>query len=283
MSPVTIITDSTAYLPPELLQQYNIQIVPLTVIFGEESFRDGIDLSPAEFYNRLQKTDRMPTTSQVTVGVFKEIYTNLHQAGSEILVITISGKLSGTVESAEQARALIPEAQIEIVDSLSTTVEQGFIVLAAARAAANGADLATCKASAEQTRARTGVVFAVDTLEFLHRGGRIGGAKRFMGTVLNIKPILTINAEGRVDALEQTRTRKKSINRLVEIVAERVSGKSNLRLAVSHANALEDAQTLLNMASELLGPVETFLTELSPVIGTHVGPGTVALAYDSDA
>jgi len=278
MSKVAIITDSTAYLPQELIQQYDIRVVPLTVIFGEESFRDGEDMSPSAFYTRLQSAAVLPTTSQVTVGIFSKLFKQLHQEGREILVITISGKLSGTVESAEQAAQLVPDAKIAIVDSLSTTVEQGFIVLAAARSASSSACLAECQQIAVQARERTGVVFAVDTLEFLHRGGRIGGAKRLMGTVLNIKPILTIK-DGRVDALEQTRTRKKSLNRLTQIVAERVAGKSNLCLAVAHANAAEDAQKLLEIACEQLNPIETLITELSPVIGTHVGPGTVALAY----
>ena len=282
MPSIAIITDSTAYLPPEYIQKYYLKIAPLTVLFGEESYRDGVDISPREFYNRLKTSTIMPTTSQVTIGAFKDLYEDLFQAGAEILVITISGKLSGTVESARQARQFVPEAKIEVVDSLSTTVEQGLIVLAVARAAASGASLMECKQVTEQARQRTGVVFAVDTLEFLHRGGRIGGAKRFMGTLLNIKPILTINA-GQVDALEQARTRKKSISRLVDIVAERVTGKSQVRLGVSHANALEEAQALMGMASMRLDPVGAMITDLSPVIGSHVGPGTVALAYYYEA
>jgi len=278
MSKIAIVTDSTAYLPAELNQQYNIQIIPLTVIFGDESFRDGVDLSPAAFYTRLQQSERMPTTSQVTVGAFKELHGLLAQGGYDTLTITISGKLSGTVDSARQAAQILPDANIEIVDSLSTTLDQGLVVLAAARAVEAGASLAEAKQVAEEARDRSGVVFAVDTLEFLHRGGRIGGAKRLLGTVLNIKPILQIK-DARVDTLEQTRTRKKSLNRLVEIVAERVAGKSNLRLGVSHANSQEDAQRVLEMASARLNPVETMVAELSPVIGTHVGPGTVSLAY----
>jgi len=278
MSKIAIVTDSTAYLPAELNQQYNIQIIPLTVIFGDESFRDGVDLSPAAFYTRLQQSERMPTTSQVTVGAFKELYGLLAQGGYDTLTITISAKLSGTVDSARQAAQILPDANIEIVDSLSTTLDQGLVVLAAARAVEAGASLAEAKQVAEEARDRSGVVFAVDTLEFLHRGGRIGGAKRLLGTVLNIKPILQIK-DARVDTLEQTRTRKKSLNRLVEIVAERVAGKSNLRLGVSHANSQEDAQRVLEMASARLNPVETMVAELSPVIGTHVGPGTVSLAY----
>jgi len=278
MSKVAIVTDSTAYLPQKYLEQYDIQVAPLSVIFGNESFSDGVDMSPSEFYVRLQKTEVMPTTSQVTVGAFQEMFEHLYQTGREILVITISGKLSGTVASAEQAAKLFPETQIAVVDSLSTTIELGLLVLATARFAESGASLAECKQFAEQARLRTGLAFAVDTLEFLHRGGRIGGAKRLMGTMLNIKPILTISY-GSVAPLEQVRTRKKSIRRLVEIITEAVDGKSTPILAVAHANAPDDAQNLLEMASALLNPTETLLTELSPVIGTHVGPGTVTLGY----
>lgn len=278
MSKIAIVTDSTAYLPQEYIQKYNIQVAPLSVIFGEESFSDGVDMSPSEFYARLQKSSVMPTTSQVTVGVFKEMFGQLHQEGHEILVIMISGKLSGTVESAQQAAKLVPDAKIEVVDSLTTTIELGLIVLSAARCAAEGGNLIDCKQNTEQARKRTNMAFAVDTLEYLHRGGRIGGAKRLLGTMLNIKPILTVS-DGSVTALEQVRTRKKSINRLIEIAAEETAGKPHLVLAVAHANAPKDAQQLLEMAGARLAPTETMITELSPVIGTHVGPGTVALAY----
>lgn len=278
MSKIAIVTDSTAYLPQEYIQKYNIQVAPLSVIFGEESFSDGVDMSPSEFYTRLQKSSVMPTTSQVTVGVFKEMFGQLHQEGHEILAIMISGKLSGTVESAQQAAKLVPDAKIEVVDSLTTTIELGLIVLSTARCAAEGGSLVDCKQFAEQARERTNMAFAVDTLEYLHRGGRIGGAKRLLGTMLNIKPILTVS-DGSVTALEQVRTRKKSINRLIEIAAEETAGKPHLILAAAHANAPKDAQKLLEMAGARLTPTETMITELSPVIGTHVGPGTVALAY----
>jgi DegV family protein with EDD domain len=136
-------------------------------------------------------------------------------------------------------------------------------------------------AAIEKARENSGVVFAVDTLEYLHRGGRIGGARKFLGTVLNIKPILTL-MDGKVEALEQARTRKKSLNRLVEIVAERVGDKQNVRLGVAHANSPVEAKKLLDLAAAKINPVETMLAELSPVIGTHAGPGTLALAYHCD-
>jgi len=281
MSKVAIITDSTAYLPEELLDEFNIHVLALKVIWGEESFDDGVDMTPTEFYDRLEKSDVMPSTSQVTIGEFTQLFQKLHAEGKEILAILISSALSGTVASAQKAMEEVPDARIEIVDSKATIGELALQVLVGARAAHSGASLDECKAAAEKARENSGVVFAVDTLEFLHRGGRIGGGKRLLGTVLAIKPILTL-VDGKVEALDQARTRKKSMARLVEIVAERVEGKSNVRLAVAHAKSSEDGQALLNAAS-FINPIETLLSDMSPVIGTHVGPGTLALAYQFEA
>lgn len=173
---------------------------------------------------------------------------------------------------------MLPGAPIEIVDSYSTAMAMGFQVLTVARAAKAGANLAECKRLAEEVRNHTGVVFAVDTLEFLHRGGRIGGGSRFLGTALNIKPLLEVTG-GRVEAVERVRTRKKSLMRLAEIIEERTRGKSPIRLATLHANAAEAAQELLDELSRRLNPVETIFSTVSPVIGTHTGPGTVGIAY----
>jgi DegV family protein with EDD domain len=278
MPEIAVVTDSTAYLPEKLIREYSIQVLPLKVIWGSESLNDNVDITPAAFYQRLKTSKAMPTTSQVTVGEFKTLFERLHAQGKEILCILISREMSGTVASAEAAMAEIPEARVALVDSRTTTVDLAYQVLVGARAARDGAAVQACVRAVEQDRQNSGVVFAVDTLEFLHRGGRIGGAKRFLGTMLNIKPILTLT-DGRVDALEQARTRKKSLVRLVEIVNERVAGKPNLRIGVAHADAPAEAESLLQAAANSLNPVETMIAELSPVIGTHVGPGTLALTY----
>jgi DegV family protein with EDD domain len=157
----------------------------------------------------------------------------------------------------------------------------GFQALAAARAAEGGASLAECLAVAEKARANSGLIFAVDTLEFLHRGGRIGGGARYLGTALQLKPLLTIE-EGKIEALDRVRTKKKAHERLSEIIVERMAGKPNIRLATLNANAVEDANALLEMTSNHLNVVEKIFSEVSPVIGTHVGPGTVGLAYVHD-
>jgi len=279
MSKVAIVTDSTAYLPDDLIEQYQITVVPQVLIWGEETMRDGVDIGATEFYIRLANAEVMPTTSQASVVDFKEIFDRLSDAGYEILAVLVSEGLSGTVDSARQAKEMCPAAKIEFINSGTVAMELGFHVLAAARAAADGASLMDCKAVAEDARNRTGIVFAVDTLEFLHRGGRIGGATRFLGTALQMKPILTL-ANGRIEPLERVRTKSKSHQRLVELIGDYSANYQKIKLAVIHANAAEDGRALLAAAKQSLNNItETFFTGVSPIVGTHVGPGTVGLSY----
>jgi DegV family protein with EDD domain len=278
MSKVAFITDSTAYIPKELLEEYPISVAPQVLIWGGQTYQDGVDIQPKEFYTRIKNAKVMPTTSQVTPKTFKEIFDQRLAEGYEILTIVVSEQLSGTLASAIQAREMLPGAPIEIVDSNTTAMAMGFHVLAAARAAMEGASLAECKAIAEKARQHTGVIFAVDTLEFLYRGGRIGGATRFLGTALNMKPILEVTG-GRVEAIERVRTRSKSLNRVVELVQERVAGRQPVRLATLHANSPDDAQILLDDTSQKVKSIESIFSEVSPVVGNHAGPGTVGIAF----
>ncbi len=278
MSKVAIVTDSTAYIPEDLLREYQISVAPQELIWGDKTYEDGVDIQPDEFYQRLKTATVMPTTSQVTIPNFHKLFQNLLVQGKDILAILISAKLSGTIDSAVQAKGMLPGATIEIVDSYSTAMAMGFQVLTVARAAQKGASLEECKRLAEEVRHHTGVVFAVDTLEFLHRGGRIGGGSRFLGTALNIKPLLEVRG-GRVEALERVRTRKKSLMRLIEIIEERTKGKSPIRLATIHANAEDEAREVLEELTRRLNPAEAIFSTVSPVIGTHAGPGTVGIAY----
>ena len=278
MSKVALVTDSTAYIPKDLAEEYHISVAPQVLIWGQETFRDGVDITPEEFYTRLKKATVMPTTSQVNIASFQQIFQQLLEDSHEVLAILISNQLSKTFDSALQARDMFPGAPIEIVDSVSTAMAMGFQVLTVARLAQQGASLAECKALAEKATAYTGVVFAVDTLEFLHRGGRIGGGTRFLGSALNIKPILELR-EGRVEAVERVRTRKKSLIRLLEMVGERIGGRQPVRLAALHANAADEARWMLEEAKERYHPVETVFSEVSPVVGTHAGPGTLGLCY----
>ncbi|MEA2007783.1 MAG: DegV family protein [Chloroflexota bacterium] len=278
MSKIALVTDSSQYLPQNLIDEYNIHVIPLTVIWGEETYADGVDITTKEFYTRLANTDVMPSTSQPTIPLFKELFQNLHDEGYDILAVLISEELSGTISSATQAQKLIPEANIEIINSETISMPLGFQVLAAARAIQKGASLEECKQIVEKVKEQTGVIFVVDTLEFLHRGGRIGGAKHLLGTVLQMKPILTIK-DGKVDTLDQVRTQKKALAKLIAVIEERTQGHSKVHLATLHANDYETAASVLGQIKERVPSVETVYSEVSPVVGTHVGPGTVGLAY----
>jgi DegV family protein with EDD domain len=222
----------------------------------------------------------MPTTSQVSIPNMRNAFTELLEQGYDVLGIFISSKLSGTMQSALQAREDISTGKdkIQIIDSNATAMAMGFQVLEAARAAADGASMNDCITLMKKARENTGIYFVVDTLEFLHRGGRIGGAQRFLGTALNLKPLLALQ-DGRVEALERIRTKGKAVNRLIELVTELTSGNTKIRLAALHANAPDEGRELLERATAAIKPIESIFTGLSPVVGNHTGPGTVALAY----
>jgi DegV family protein with EDD domain len=280
MAKIALVTDSTAYIPQELLRKYNLTVTPQILIWGEETYQDGVDILSEEFFTRLKTAKSMATTSQVPPTTMKTTFEDLIAKGFDVVGIFISAKLSGTIQSAIQAKEMMGKAseKVTVIDSNSTAMAMGFQVLAAARAVESGANLEDVIALAEKARERTGVYFAVDTLEFLHRGGRIGGAQRFLGTALNMKPILAV-IDGRVEAIERIRTKGKALERVIELVAEKTKGQSPVRLATLHANAPEEARQLLDKASAMLNASESILAEVSPVIANHAGPGTVGLAY----
>ncbi|HET9907482.1 MAG TPA: DegV family protein [Anaerolineales bacterium] len=280
MSQIAVVTDSTTYLPPELVKKHNISIAPQVLIWGDKTYKDGVEIQSEEFFTKLKTAKVMPTTSQVAVVSFQEIFQGLVDKGFEVLAILVSSKLSGTIQSAAQAKELMGSAgeKVHIVDSQSVAMALGFQALAVARALESGASLKEAIALGEKSHEYTGVYFAVDTLEFLHRGGRIGGAQRFLGTMLNMKPILAIH-DGKVEGIERIRTKSKAHDRVLELVLEKTKGKTPVRLATLHANATEDAKALLARAEKQLSPIESIFTEVSPTVGTHAGPGTVGLAF----
>ncbi len=277
---VAVVTDSTAYLPPQYLKQYNISVIPLSVVWGEQDYLDGVNILPEQFYKRLAESKVMPTTSQVTPAAMHHKFQALLEQGYNVLGIFLSSKISGTIQSALQARDMlsVTAQKIAIVDSLWTTMALGMPVLTAARAAQAGEGLAECEKIAKNACAHTGVLFVMETLEFMRRGGRIGGAAAFLGTALNIKPVLEMR-DGQIEAVQKVRTKQKAIQLAADLIVERIKGKTPIRLAATHADDEADATTLLETACAQLDPVETFCCPLSPVIGTHTGPGTVALNY----
>jgi DegV family protein with EDD domain len=283
MAKVAIVTDSTANLPAEVTRTLPIYSVPLHVIWEEKSYLDQVEMSADEFYARLRTDKVLPTTSQPPPSAFKEVYVHLLEEGYDILTITIASKLSGTMDSAIQARATLPGPRIELVDSDTTSLALGFQVLAAARIAEQGATLKECKTIAEQAKQKTGVLFVLKTLEFLARGGRIGGAAAFVGTLLNLKPILEIR-EGRVEAVERVRTSAKALDRVLDIFEQRahLDSAPPLRIAVLHSDTADEAEELLVRARQRFGLTEVseaFIGRVSPVIGVHAGPGALGIAY----
>jgi len=280
MSKVAIVTDSTAYIPDELRKQLNITVVPLLLIWGDEAFKDGVEMMPEEFYKRMESSKVIPSTSQATIPSMKKAFEELLEQGYDVLGIFLSSKFSGTVQSAFQAREMITKGQdrIAIVDSLFTTMALGWPVLTAARAAEAGQNLVECQQLAEKARDHTGVMFVVETLEYLRRGGRIGGGQAMLGTILNVKPLLEMQ-DGKIEAVEKIRTKRKALNRMLDLVEGKISGHTPVRVAAVHANAEAEALALLETARQRFHPVEALLSPLSPVIGTHAGPGTVALAF----
>ncbi|WP_448335824.1 DegV family protein, partial [Bellilinea sp.] len=215
MSRVAVVTDSTAYIPEHLANGFVLHTIPLQVVWGGETFRDGVDITPLEFYTRLQNAKVMPTTSQPSPAAFQQVYTSLLEQGYDILSIHISAALSGTIASAEQAKQTLNTDRVVIIDSYSAGMGLGFQALQVARAAKQGASLEECKTIAEKAVNHTGVLFAVSTLEFLHRGGRIGGAAAFLGTALGLKPILGLE-NGKIVAVEKIRTMNKAVDRLID-------------------------------------------------------------------
>ncbi len=282
MAKIAIVTDSTANLPLEWVDQYSIRVVPLKILWGNETFLDGIDLTPTEFYLRLSHSKTLPTTSQPTPQDFLQVFESLADHADGIVVPLISSGISGTVASAQAAARQFSRIPVEIIDTHITSMGQVQIVLAAARAAAQGKSLQAVRQAADEVVQRLRVFFAVDTLEYLYRGGRINGAARFLGTALDVKPILFFNSEGKIDALERVRTKRKALQRLIALAEDQANGRPVL-VGIVHADSPHLAQEFRHEVTQRLQCKEIFTVEFSPVIGVHVGPGTIGIAlYTED-
>lgn len=281
MSKTIVVTDSTAYLPEDVVKENNIVIAPLIVLWEEEQYRDGVDITPNQFYTKLAHADQMPTTSQTTPGTFKNLYSKLLDEGYDIFSMHISSKLSGTIDSANQAKAMLKTERIAVFDTETTAMAMGFIALTVARAAKNGASLEECLAIAQKAQENQGVLFAVKTLEFLRRGGRIGGASALLGTMLNIKPILHLK-DGKIEAAGKVRTMAKAVDTMADMISAKMNGTGKLRIAIQHANAKEEAERVLGKIKEKFPNgimIESMTADVSPVIGTHLGPGAIGISF----
>jgi DegV family protein with EDD domain len=278
MNNIAILTDSTANLPAEWVEQYAIRVIPLKIHWGNETYLDGIDLTPEEFYMRLSNNKHLPTTSQPSIQDFLMAFESMADEGAAgIIVPLISSGISGTVDSAQAAARLFTRVPVEVIDTQITSIGQVMIILASARAAEQGASLQEVRQAADEVVKRLKVFFAVDTLEYLHRGGRINGASRYFGTALDIKPILFFNSEGKIDALERVRTKKKALQRLIALAEQQANGHP-VHVGIVHANVPQAAQGFREEVEKRLKCKEIFTVEFSPVISVHVGPGTIGIA-----
>lgn len=275
---IALITDSTCDIPQALIDQYDIIILPQIVIWGEETLRDRVEITPKEFYRRLETDDQLPSTTQPSPGDFRAIYQQaIDQGAEEIVILTVSSEMSGTYELAKQVGDQM-EVPVHVIDSKGPTMSLGWQVLAAARARESGADAEEMIAVAEQVRESLVQIVLLDSLKFLQRGGRIGNATRLIGSVLRIKPLVEINhQEGVVEEAGQARTRKRAIEQMMRNFFEQVGSSDKLHVAVLHGDALEEAKAIAERIREEYNPVELLINITGPVLGVNTGPKALAL------
>jgi len=280
MGKVAVVTDSTATLPQDLVQELNIRVVPVLLLFGGRALRDGIDVSPGEVYRWLRTGQEIPTTSVPSVGDFLRVYAAAGREAAGVLSIHMSPDLSATFSTAVMASHLVDGVPIHVMNCHTAAIGQGFVALEAARAAVSGAGLEEVIARAEEVAAKVNLLFIIGTLEYLHRGGRIGGAARLLGTMLQIKPVLYLD-EGRVEGFANPRTKARAIQLMLRAMTDRV-GCRPIHAAIFHADVLDEAEALRQRVAEQFDCLELYVTEFTPVMGAHTGPGVLGVAFYTD-
>lgn len=283
MRKVSIVTDSTACIPEELVAKYDICVVPLMIIFEGKSYRDGVDMSPGEVYRIMRRRQNLPTTSTPSAGDFLGAYRRSSEKAESILCITLTSRQSKIYDTAllakELAKDVIPNTAIEVIDSRAVGGALGLIVLETARAASRGADLAQAAEVARGMMPRVNFIAMLDTLFYLARTGRTGRASAWAGSLLNIKPIVGHDTSvGETMPVARPRTKAKAVSRLVEIMAERV-GDSPVHVIVHHADELEGGEKLKAEIASRFDCVELHLTEFTPGMGVHAGPGVLGITF----
>jgi DegV family protein with EDD domain len=280
MADVALVTDSTSYLPPELVERYGIRVVPLYVVFGAERTVPEVDIGdyPA-FFEELRSAETLPSTSQPSVGDFTRVFEPLLAEGREIVSIHISGGLSGTPEAARQAKEALERdgkggERIEVIDSTTAAGGLGFMVLAGAKAASDGRSAAEVAEHVRAARSELKLWFVIDTLEFLKRGGRIGAASAWIGSTLKVKPILTV--ENEMTPVERVRTSGRAMQRMVDYARQRKDSGADAWSA-QHINAPDACRELIERCSEVYGRPPTIVSEIGPVLAAHTGPGLLGM------
>jgi len=276
MNRIKIVTDSTADLPEEFIIKHKITVIPLKIIFGEKTFRDGIDITNQQLYEQMEK-NKIPGTSQPTPAEFASVYKKLAADGSSIISIHISSAMSGTCQSARLAKEMLPDLDIEVIDSRQVSMALGLIVLKAAISASEGKTKQEILKIISRIISKIQVYFIVDTLKYLKHGGRIGKAEALLGTILNVKPILHIK-DGLVQPYEKVRSKTRAIERLVQIFSN-YTGNKKVVCSLVHGMNPAAFDELLKKITPLLNCNEPVFSTLGSVVGTHVGPGVIGIIF----
>lgn len=279
MNRIHIVTDSTSDIPVELRQQLQIEMVPLKVHFGEEVFLDAVEITSDSFYDKLAASSVLPTTSQPSPNDFLEVYKRILKEDPEAAIISIhlSSALSGTYQSAVMAKSMLDEqADITVIDSRSASYGIGYLAVAAAQAAKHGQDKESCLQLIALLKEKMKLYFYVDTLEYLQKGGRIGKASALLGSLLQIKPILSIDSSGEVYPVDKVRGSKKAASKIIEFFKKDFQN-DKVRITIAHANSPQEANQWQERLKEEFNVDDILISEIGSVIGTHAGPGAVGI------
>lgn len=279
---IKIVTDSTCDLPEDLIRQHAIQVVPVHIQFGAESYQDRVTIDSETFYQRINELGQLPMTSQPSPQDFAQAYQAVAGQGDTILSIQVSSKLSGTYQSAQAALQMVADqVHVRLFDSWGGSGGLGFMCLEAARMAEAGKSLDEILHRLEAIRAKMNIFFTVANLEFARMSGRIGRLQNALATMLDVKPVISVD-EGEMDVIERVRSRKRALDRLIELLRSRV-GQAQVNVAVIHAQAPAEAQELLDRIRREFNCAETFLHDLALGVAVHLGPGTLGLvAYPAE-
>jgi DegV family protein with EDD domain len=286
MRKVAVVADSICCLPPEIVEKYDIRVVPMEIIYEGKSYRDGIDITPNEVYKIMRKKENLPTTSTAAVGDFLNAYREASQKAESVLCITVTSLQSKTFEAASAAREVakeeIPGAIIEVFDSCSVAAALGFIVREAARVASEGAGLAEAIEAARKMMSKVNFLAMLDTLYYLARLGRIARAAAWVGNMLDMKPVLEHNpAVGETMPVARPRTKRRAVEKMLQIMSDRTKG-ATVHVMVQHADELEEAKKLAAEIESKFNCAEMYITEFAPVMGVHTGPGLLAIGFYAD-
>ncbi|SDO37629.1 DegV family protein [Alkalicoccus daliensis] len=278
MSKIAIVTDSTSYIPEDLRKQQDICMIPLNVVFGEETYKEEIDITFEDFYYKMQQQEQLPTTSQPSIGLFEETFRDLGSDFDEIIVITLSSGISGTYQTAVSAAHMYEDLPIHVFDTETSCLIQGFYALEAAKMVKNKASSKEILERLEALKQSTRAYFMADDLSHLHRGGRLNGAQLFIGSMLQIKPVLHFENK-MIVPYEKVRTEKKAVAKIKSLLEEDLDSGKGVSIAVIHGNCEEKAEKIKQELEEKYPDATIYLSYFGPVIGAHLGPGSLGIGW----